>query len=154
MDTLGAAFSSTQFLTDLAQALIAFALGATIGWERHKAHRTAGLRTFPIVAMASCAYVLVGQSAFPGDAQAQARIIQGLITGIGFVGGGAILKDSSRHGVFGIATAASIWNTGAIGSAVGFGRLDVAVILTLLNFLILRLMPTTQADPEAVEMDD
>lgn len=154
MDLFGAAFNTTQLLTGLVQAAVAFVLGATIGWERHRAHRTAGLRTFPIVAMASCAYVLVGQSAFLDNPEAQSRIIQGLITGIGFIGGGAILKDTGGTGVFGIATAASIWNTGAIGASVGFMRFDVAVVLTLVNFLILRLMPAVSTDPEAAGSGD
>ena len=63
-------------------------------------------------------------------------MLQGLITGIGFVGGGAILRDGNT--VKGTATAASIWNAGVIGAAVATGRYEVAVILALLNFLTLR----------------
>jgi putative Mg2+ transporter-C (MgtC) family protein len=65
-----------------------------------------------------------------------ARIIQGLITGIGFIGGGAILKQGAN--VQGTATAASIWSTGAIGGAVAFGRYEIAIVLSIMNFATLR----------------
>ncbi|MDX1624298.1 MAG: MgtC/SapB family protein [Gemmatimonadota bacterium] len=124
---------------DLGLALAAFGFAFPIGYERHRSNRPAGLRTFPIVALACCAFVLIGQRSFPGDAQAQARIVQGLMTGIGFIGGGAILKEFGEDGhVVGIATAASIWNVGAIGAAVGFQRFEVAITLSLVNYLILR----------------
>ena len=80
-------------------------------------------------------------NAFPTSETAQARILQGLITGIGFVGGGAILRgqrDADEGTVPGIATAASIWNTGAIGAAVGFGNVQMAIVLSLVNYLVLR----------------
>ena len=65
----------------------------------------------------------------------EARILQGIITGIGFIGGGAIFKDKDR--VAGTASAASIWNTGAIGIAVAFDRFEIAIVLSLLNFITL-----------------
>lgn len=137
-----------QLLGDLGLVLTAFVLALPVGWDRFKRNRPAGLRTFPIVALASCAFVLIGQRAFAGDPGAQARIVQGLMTGIGFVGGGAILKGdgSDRGHVTGIATAASIWNTGAIGAAVGFLRFEIAIVLSAANFLILHLL-----EPERVE---
>jgi putative Mg2+ transporter-C (MgtC) family protein len=87
--------------------------------------------------MASCGYVLFGQMP-GGDAGSRSRIIQGLITGIGFIGGGAILKTNGT--VHGTATAASIWNTGVLGAAVALGRYDMAIALSLLNLLALRLL--------------
>lgn len=111
-----------------------FLLTALIGWEREEQAHSAGLRTFPIVGMASCGYLLVlGQQP---DIAAQSRVLQGLITGIGFVGGGAILKEGAT--VKGTATAASIWNAGVIGAAVAMGRYDIAVVLALLNLFTLR----------------
>lgn len=135
-------------LRELGLCLTAFGLAFVVGWKRHRSRRPAGLRTFPIVGLASCAFVLVGQSAFPDDPSSQARVIQGLMTGIGFIGGGAILKDMSDEvgTVQGIATAASIWGTGAIGAAVAYRRFDLAVLLALVNFLILRfLRPVAEA---------
>lgn len=142
-----------QLLADLALALTAFVLALPVAWERGERYRPAGLRTFPIVALASCAFVLVGERAFAPDPGAQARIVQGLMTGIGFIGGGAILKQSSGAGpVTGLATAASIWNTGAIGAAVAYGRFEIAVVLSAVNFLVLRyLEPATKPDTREEE---
>ena len=105
-----------------------------------EAHRPAGLRTFPIVSVASCAFVLVGLGAFPNDLDAQSRILQGLMTGIGFIGGGAILKQSDTGMVRGLTTAASLWTTAAIGAAVAYERFELAALLTIVNFVILHWM--------------
>ena len=113
---------------------IAFLLTVVVGWERESHSRGAGLRTFPIVGMASCGYVLLLGLATTPDAQS--RLLQGLITGIGFVGGGAILKEGST--VKGTATAASIMNASVIGAAVALGKYDIAIMLTLLNLFIMR----------------
>ena len=114
---------------------ITYLLTALIGWDREReAHSSAGIRTFPIVGMASCGYLLV-LGAQP-DIAAQSRVLQGLITGIGFIGGGAILKEGAT--VRGTATAASIWNAGVIGAAVAMNHLEVAIMLSLLNLFTLR----------------
>jgi putative Mg2+ transporter-C (MgtC) family protein len=84
--------------------------------------------------MASCGYLLV-LGANP-DVAAQSRVLQGLITGIGFLGGGAILKEGMT--VRGMATAASVWNACVIGAAVALDRYGIAVVLTLLNLFTLR----------------
>ena len=119
----------------------AYLLTAVIGWEREREAHSAGLRTFPLVGMASCGYILVlGQQP---DIAAQSRVLQGLITGIGFVGGGAILKEGTT--VKGTATAASIWNAGIIGAAVAMGRYEIAILLAALNLFTLRaLLPVKQ----------
>jgi putative Mg2+ transporter-C (MgtC) family protein len=123
-------------LSHLAHIVAACLLALPVAWDREQEARSAGLRTFPLVAVAVCGYVLVARNAFGGSPEAQARIIQGLITGIGFIGGGAILKDGVS--VRGTATAASIWNTGAIGAAVAYGRFEIAALLSLINFATLR----------------
>lgn len=125
---------------DLFLIVIAFALAIPLGWERERAHRPAGLRTFPIVSVASCAFVLVGAGAFPDSPDAQSRILQGLMTGIGFIGGGAILKQSDTGMVLGLTTAASLWTTAAIGAAVAYRRFELAVLLAIVNFVILHWM--------------
>lgn len=113
---------------------IAYILTALVGWESEQEEHTAGIRTFPIVGMASCGYLLVlGDQP---DVAAQSRVLQGLITGIGFVGGGAILKEGVT--VRGTAMAASIWNAGVIGASVAMNRYEVAILLSLLNLLTLR----------------
>ena len=118
------------------KVLAAFALSLPLGWERQRDERSVGLRTFPLVAVASCGYVLLAGKAFPGNAAEHSRVLQGLITGIGFVGGGAILKTGST--VRGTATAASIWNTGAVGAAVALGIYEIAIILSLINLVTLQ----------------
>jgi putative Mg2+ transporter-C (MgtC) family protein len=128
---------------------LAYAISLPLGLERERQAHSAGLRTFPIVAMASCGFVLVAQSMAPSDPAATSRLMQGLITGIGFIGGGAILKDAGT--VHGTATAASIWNTGAIGAAIGIGRFEIAVALALLNLLTLHfLIPMKRSLGESV----
>jgi putative Mg2+ transporter-C (MgtC) family protein len=86
--------------------------------------------------MASCGFLLLLPSGAGGDEQS--RIIQGLITGIGFIGGGAILKE--RGGVRGTATAASIWNTGAIGAAVALELWYVAILISIMNYATFRML--------------
>ena len=118
----------------LQRIAITYALTLLIGWDRENEAHSAGVRTFPIVGMASCGYLLA--LGMQPDVAAQSRVLQGLITGIGFVGGGAILKEGTT--VRGTATAASIWNAGVIGASVAMGRLEIAIILSLLNFFTLR----------------
>jgi len=123
-----------ETLKDLVQIAISFLLTLVIGWDREQEAHSTGVRTFPLVGMAACGYLLIlGPQP---DAAAQSRVLQGLITGIGFVGGGAILKAGGT--VRGTATAASIWNAGVIGSAVAMEHYGIAVILSLLNLLTLR----------------
>ena len=113
---------------------VAYILTATIGWERERESHSAGVRTFPIVGMASCGYLLlIGYQPDPG---AQSRLLQGLITGIGFIGGGAILKEGAT--VTGTATAASVWNAGVIGAAVAMDHYGIAITLAILNLFTLR----------------
>lgn len=123
---------------NLLKIIGAFVLAAPIAWEREHATRIMGLRTFPIVAVASCAYVLLAVSVIGAGEDAQARIIQGLMSGIGFLGGGAILKQDKM--VHGTATAATVWATGAIGGAVGYGSYEIAITVAVINFLVLRLL--------------
>jgi putative Mg2+ transporter-C (MgtC) family protein len=121
-----------QIWIHLYQLGIAFALALPVAWDREARSRGAGLRTFPLVSLASCGYMLIGMQVYEGS-PAEARVMYGIITGIGFIGGGAILKN--RDQVTGTATAASIWNTGAIGIAVAYQRYEIALVLSLINFL-------------------
>lgn len=114
---------------------IAYLLALPIAFDRAGASPGAGLRTFPLVALAACGYTLLGISVLD-TTDAEARVLQGIITGIGFIGGGAILKDNNS--TIGTATAASIWNTGLIGMAVAFDRFEIAILMSVINFLTLR----------------
>lgn len=122
---------------------IAFVLAMPVAFDREKESRSAGLRTFPLVAMAACGYALVGASVL-STTDAEARVLQGIITGIGFIGGGAILKSGSS--VRGTATAASIWNMGLIGIAVAFDRYEIAILLSVFNVAVLRLTTDFSSD--------
>ncbi len=124
-----------EVLPHLGPLVVAYLLALPIGWNREKAERSAGIRTFPLVAIASCGLVQAAEAMTTGSPEAMARIIEGIITGMGFIGGGAILRH--KESVRGTATAASLWVTGAIGIAVGIGNLDVAVILALVTFVTL-----------------
>ena len=114
--------------------ILAYLLALPIGWDREHSKRQFGLRTFPLVAVVTCGYMLVGKSVI-SSTDGEARVIQGILTGIGFIGGGAILTNQDK--VAGTASAASIWNTGAIGLAVAFDRYEIAILLAALNFLSL-----------------
>jgi putative Mg2+ transporter-C (MgtC) family protein len=140
MDFLIEAFSFDwkQTMIDFLRVALAFALVIPIGWERHISDRNLGLRTFPIVAMASCGFMLIAKNVPGANAETQARLLQGLIGGIGFIGGGAILKEGTN--VRGLATASSIWGTGAIGAAVAFEREEIAIVLSLIMFVTLRML--------------
>ena len=113
----------------------AYLLALPVGWNREKEERSAGLRTFPLVAVAACGFVQAAESLTVGEPEAMARIIEGIITGMGFIGGGAILR--LKDSVKGTATAASLWATGAMGTAVGLGSYDVAIVLSLITLLTL-----------------
>jgi len=128
---------------NLVHLLMAWILAMPVAWDRERASRGAGLRTFPLVAVAACGYMLVGISVLDSTG-AEARVVQGLITGIGFIGGGAILK--SKGNVTGTATAASIWNTGLIGLAVAYQRYEIALLMSLINFVTLRFVQRLKAD--------
>jgi putative Mg2+ transporter-C (MgtC) family protein len=120
--------------TDFWHLSLAFALAAVIGWNREEEEHNTGIRAFPIVAMASCTFVMI--ATFHGDQAAQSRVLQGLVSGIGFVGGGAILKDGPT--IKGTATAASVLSAAALGASVALDRLGMAVCLMVLNLVALR----------------
>tara|TARA_R110002072_G_scaffold86774_3_gene195761 strand:- start:759 stop:1259 length:501 start_codon:yes stop_codon:yes gene_type:complete len=127
-----------DILPHLAAIGLAYILAFPIGWNREKTERSAGLRTFPLVAVASCGFIQAAESLTADTPEAMARIVEGLITGMGFIGGGAILR--LKDSVKGTATAASLWVTGAIGASVALGSLDVAVMLSVVTVATLWIM--------------
>ena len=122
----------------LVRVALAFVLALPIGWERGRGRASVGFRTLPIVALAACGFALIAEGTPGADAATKARVLQGIITGIGFVGGGAIIKHGGD--IKGLVTAASIWNAGAIGVSLGYGRLEIALVLAIINFLVLLLL--------------
>ena len=124
-----------EVMKNLMQLFIALVLPFMTAWEREATSRSAGLRTFPLVSIAAC--TILAMSIFD-DQNAQSKMIAGIVTGIGFIGGGAILKDSST--VSGTSTAAAIWSTGAVGIAVGLERIEIAIALSIMTFVTLKLI--------------
>lgn len=135
--------------------LFAYILALPIGWDRERNERSAGLRTFPLVAIAACGFIQAAETVTGGNPEATARIVEGLINGVGFIGGGAILVG--RAGTRGTATAASLWATGAVGAAVGLGAYDTAIVLSVMTFATLRFMTgfkSPEADNEPASEND
>ena len=132
------AFDWLQGAGDILKLLIAYLLALPVGLYREREAHSVGVRTFPLVSMASCAYVLLGSPEGHFSIDAQSRIIQGVVVGIGFIGGGAILKSENR--VHGVAAAASIWNFGVVGAAAAQNRYLLAAMLAFLNWITLRLL--------------
>lgn len=128
----------------LVALLVAYVLALPIAWDRERNERSAGLRTFPLVAIAACGFIQATETVTTGNAEATARIVEGIINGVGFIGGGAILVG--KLGTRGTATAASIWATGAIGTAVGLGAYDTAIVLSIATFATLRIMTNFKSE--------
>jgi putative Mg2+ transporter-C (MgtC) family protein len=133
-----------QTVTLATRMVIAMILGAVIGAQREATGKPAGLRTHMLVAMGGALFVLAPvQSGM--DLDGMSRVIQGIVTGIGFIGGGAILKLQEQRAIEGLTTAAGIWITAAVGIAAGLGRWGLAVISTILTWITLSLIGKIEA---------
>lgn len=117
----------------LCAALIA---GGIIGWQRERAGKAAGLRTHMLVAMGTALFV-IGSAEIGMQQDAMSRVIQGLATGIGFLGAGAILKLEQQRVIKGLTTAAGIWMTAALGVTIGLGHLGTAAIAVFFTWVVL-----------------
>lgn len=128
-----------EFLDAGVALVAAYVLALPLAWEREqRSSATAGLRTLPLVSVGACAYVLISRYLYEQGIytiEGVAQTLRALMTGIGFIGGGAIVKQV--RDVRGIATGAAVWNTGAIGASVAYGLYLVALALSLANVLIL-----------------
>ena len=130
----------TRQLVQVSIRLIAATLlGAVVGIERERAHKPAGLRTHILVSLGTTVFVLSGAGVGMAS-DAISRIIQGIATGIGFLGAGTILKLSEERDIQGLTTAAGIWMTAAIGVAVGLGGLALALLSAVLTVTMLVLL--------------
>lgn len=126
------------FTRVVVRLLLAAVLGALLGLERELTGKPAGLRTHMLVALGSAMFVLAASGAGLDD-DGMSRVIQGLLSGVGFLCAGAILKSGTREHVFGLTTAAGLWMTAAIGLAAGLGRESLAVLSAVLTLGILML---------------
>ncbi|MDB6002534.1 MAG: methyltransferase [Rhizobacter sp.] len=119
--------------------LMAVVLGGLVGYERESRDSSAGLRTHMLVALGAALFVMVPEQAGMEKADLS-RVLQGVISGIGFLGAGAVLKMSHDNRIRGLTTAASIWATAAIGVTVGLGREATAIMSTVLTLVILAVL--------------
>jgi putative Mg2+ transporter-C (MgtC) family protein len=136
LDTLR---TDAQFWQAVFRLVVAALLGGVLGYQRERAHQAAGLRTHMLVTMGAALFVLMIQHA-GGTSADFSRVAQGVVTGIGFIGAGAIIKLDKEHEVHGLTTAAGIWLATAIGMATGLGRLELALPGTLLAFIVLAVL--------------
>ena len=156
-ETIQADFSDLPGVAQVTQMtvrlLLAAFCGGLLGFERERAGKEAGLRPHMLVALGAAFFVLIPQQAgvSPGD---MSRVLQGIITGIGFIGAGTILKLSEREEVRGLTTAAGIWLTAAVGIAAGMGREASALLGTTLALMVLSLLPRIAPKTSVAQKDD
>ncbi len=124
---------------------VAAVLGALLGYQRERAGKAAGLRTHMLVAVGAALFVLAPVEAGMPVADLS-RVIQGVATGVGFLGAGTILKRTESAEVQGLTTAASVWLTAAVGLAVGAGQLWVPVVSTAWAWIILSVLARFDRD--------
>lgn len=123
----------------LIRLLVAVLLGALVGYERERQGKPAGLRTHAMVALGAALFTVVSLYGF-GESADTSRVAAMIVSGIGFLGAGAILHE--RGGIQGLTTAASLWVTAAIGIAVGVGMMLMSLATAALVFAVLRFAPT------------
>jgi len=130
-------FLDSQVLDIFGRLALAALLGALIGIERELARKTAGIRTFALVALGSALFTIIPQVAFMdyGVGFDPSRMASQVVVGIGFIGAGMIVFHKTR--VKGLTTAAGIWVAAAIGMSVAFRMYSVAIFATLITILIL-----------------
>jgi putative Mg2+ transporter-C (MgtC) family protein len=140
LDELSASLPDAQQTVRVLVRLIAALLaGGVIGLQREATGKAAGLRTHMLVCAGTALFVLAAVD-IGMEQDAMSRVIQGLATGIGFLGAGAILKLESREQIKGLTTAGGVWMTAALGVTIGVGQLGTAAIGTLLAWFVLAVL--------------
>jgi putative Mg2+ transporter-C (MgtC) family protein len=124
-----------ELIALVGRLLLAAALGAVIGFERELRQKEAGLRTNMLITMGTALFTIMSMELAAGPGDDQTRVASQIVTGIGFLGGGAILHE--KGSVKGLTTAATIWMNAAIGIAAGTGRYGLAVVATIITLLTL-----------------
>ena len=130
-----AAQTALPFLDVALRLLMAFVCGAAIGLNREFHRKPAGFRTFALVSLGSAIVVIVMESS--GGPDAVSRVIQGILTGIGFLGAGVIFRRESPNKVSGLTTAAAVWLTAGLGVAAGIGQYAIALTGTVISLTLL-----------------
>lgn len=126
-----------DILLPLALALI---LGGLVGIERLLHTQTTGVRTHMLVSMGSACFVLAAREAFSGQNDSLTRVVQGVASGIGFIGAGAILKLGQPAEIRGLTTAATVWLSSSVGVACGLRAFHVAIWSTILALIVLAML--------------
>ena len=147
------------FITDFGKLLLAACCASIIGWERQRMEKAAGLKTHVLIAFGACLFTIVGFKYTPDSNSGELlRVFQGIVTGVGFVGAGAIIRQGMY--VRGVTTAAGIWVIAAIGMAVGAGEYLLAIYSSIIVFIMLRafsyiekIMPKRRYRRKAKETD-
>jgi len=123
---------------DFGKLLLSVLCASIIGWERQKREKAAGLKTHVLISFGACLFTIVGMNLMPSnDTGALLRVLQGIVTGVGFVGAGAIIRQGMY--VRGVTTAAGIWVIAAIGMTVGTGQYMLAIYSSLMVVVMLKL---------------
>jgi len=118
----------SELLEILPRIVAALACGVSIGINRDLHRKPAGFRTFGLVALGSAIVTIAAQRLAPGDPAAASRVAQGILTGIGFLGAGLIVRRERSHNVSGLTTAAAVWATAGLGVACGLGLYALALV--------------------------
>ena len=128
-----------QAIRVVIRLLAALLVGAIIGYQRERTGKAAGLRTHMLVSMGTAMFVLAATE-YGMQQDAISRVVQGLVTGIGFLGAGSILKVESERMIRGLTTAAGIWMTAALGVAIGLGLLGTALVGVFFAWIVLAIL--------------
>ena len=126
--------------------LIALLAGGLIGYQRQLAGKAAGLRTHLLVAMGTSLFVICATE-YGMQEDALSRVIQGIVTGIGFLGSAAILKRTDAQEIHGVTTAAGIWMTAAVSVAIGLGQIVVGIGGAVLAWIVLAVLQNLEPNP-------
>src|SRR5688500_1930140 len=145
--------STRQAAQILLRMVAAVVFGFLVGMQREKAGKPAGVRTHMLVSVAT-AIVVLACAGMGMQYDAQSRVIQGIVTGIGFIGAGSILKLNEERDIQGLTTAAGLWLTAAIGIACGVGTLGIAIVAAVVTVILLALAGIIEARGDKKDKGD
>lgn len=137
----------------LIRMVLAVLLGGLVGMQREQAGKPAGVRTHMLVSLGT-AVVVLACAGMGMQYDAQSRVIQGIVTGIGFIGAGSILKLNEERDIQGLTTAAGLWMTAAIGIACGVGTLGIAIVAAVVTVILLALAGIIEARDDKKDKGD
>jgi putative Mg2+ transporter-C (MgtC) family protein len=144
MDDLLLAAEQLTFSDDFTRIAAAAALGGIIGLEREWKWHWAGLRTHILVAVGCAIFIIAGMGIVGRESEAVTRVVQGIASGIGFLGAGTILKLDNQQEIKGLTTASSIWLAAALGTAAGSGEYALSIASAIISLCVLGLLPPVE----------